>query len=679
MIRKKVLLLSLIPAIILACVLVFLEWGNWRALNDFDRLGRLAALSARASDLMHQLQPERGASVGLLTAQDGARFRGILEERRPLTDEALARYEMLVGSQDWGVIDDDLAAQIEDLGGRLGGLSAHRARVDERRITVPDNVAYYTGVILGFTDLFSRMTQITSDGDVASELTAYRSLVLAKEKAGLERAFGAAMFNTATFEPQLFNQFSRQVHQQSAYIADFQAYASEDAKDAFARHVQGAAVDLVAEWRAVLVGLGASNDVRGIAGADWFTATTTRIDLMKAVEDEMAFALAATIAGKRSDARSELLVFTIGGLLLLVAQFIFGWRLGETISAPLGRLRTAMLQLSGGDLTVAVPERDRTDEIGAMAEAVDVFKEQGVERERLEEAQRDTERRAQFEKQAARLMLAGSLEDAVGQMAQSLSAAASQMEMSAVSMTKTSEETAEKAVAVFEASDGAASHVSSVASSTDELFASVDAVSQRVELTAEMARRAVQEAARLVTTVEKLEMSTLQISEVLKLINDIAEQTNLLALNATIEAARAGEAGKGFAVVASEVKALAQQTASATDEIRSQIDDINTATKDTKDGIEEVAGIVNDVDASNDTFASAMRQQGAATREIAYGVNEANTRTRQVVSDIIVVSEAAASGGTVAEQMLACAKDLNKQATSLSAEVANFLADIRAA
>jgi methyl-accepting chemotaxis protein len=166
---------------------------------------------------------------------------------------------------------------------------------------------------------------------------------------------------------------------------------------------------------------------------------------------------------------------------------------------------------------------------------------------------------------------------------------------------------------------------------------------------------------------------------VIKIITAIAEQTNLLALNATIEAARAGEVGKGFAVVAQEVKALAAQTAKATDEIASQIAGMQTATEESVGAIKAIGGTIAKISEISAAIAAAVEEQGAATREIARNVNAAADGTSRVAANITDVNRRAGETGSASEQVLSSARSLAQESRRLKAEVGKFLGTVRIA
>ncbi|MGH6621953.1 MAG: methyl-accepting chemotaxis protein [Alphaproteobacteria bacterium] len=371
---------------------------------------------------------------------------------------------------------------------------------------------------------------------------------------------------------------------------------------------------------------------------------------------------------------AEIMVALSAATFLAILFFGFARRVIE----PIRRMRTVVRGLAEQDYSVAVPDLDRSDEIGEMAKSVQVFKENGIERKRLG-AERAAEREARENRAQQMEALTRSFEAKVGSLVQALSASATQMRATAESMTATAEQTNTRSVAVAEASDEATANVQTVATAADELSASVSEIGRQVEQSAEIAGRAVEDAKHTDATVQALADSAQKIGEVVVLIQDIASQTNLLALNATIEAARAGEAGKGFAVVASEVKSLANQTAKATEEIGTQIAQIQDATKLAVDAIRNIGATIGEISQIAATIASAVEEQGAATQEIARNVQEAARGTEDVSNNISGVKEAAAESGSAASQVLSSAGDLAQHANQLTDHVNEFLSAVKAA
>jgi len=382
------------------------------------------------------------------------------------------------------------------------------------------------------------------------------------------------------------------------------------------------------------------------------------------------------------DVRTELRqsALRMAGEILLVALFVIALAslIARRIVNPVRSLTAAMTDLAVGNLAVAVPGTDRADEVGEMAKAVEVFKQHGIERRDLEAEQREEQARKETRQQRIEEYIA-SFDDSVRGSLEMLASAATEMRASSETMSGTAAQTSEQATAVTAAAEQASMNVQTIGVAAEQLAASIAEINRQMDHSASIAGKAVQEAVRTNETVEGLAAAAQKISDVVQLIQDIASQTNLLALNATIEAARAGDAGKGFAVVASEVKNLASQTGRATEDISSQIAEIQTATQSVVDAIRGIGSTIGEINEISTTIASAVQEQGASTQEIARNTQEVANGTREVTANIGGVSKNAGETGAAATQLLSSAADLGQQAEGLRAEVDQFLARIRAA
>jgi methyl-accepting chemotaxis protein len=366
------------------------------------------------------------------------------------------------------------------------------------------------------------------------------------------------------------------------------------------------------------------------------------------------------------------------GLVLLLALAVSMF-VARGITTPLQRMTGAMKDLAGGKLDVEVPGIGRRDEVGEMADAVEVFKNNASARQGLEAEQKETEARAVARRKADMDGLANEFEGAVGQIVETVSSASSELEASAGTLTSTAERAQELTTMVAAASEEASTNVQSVASATEEMASSVNEISRQVQESARMAGEAVDQARTTNDRVGELSKAAARIGDVVELINTIAGQTNLLALNATIEAARAGESGRGFAVVASEVKALAEQTAKATGEIGQQISGIQAATQESVNAIKEISGTIEKLSEISSAIAAAVEQQGAATQEISRNVQQAAHGTQQVSSHITDVQRGASETGSASSLVHSAARSLSGESNRLKLEVGKFLNSVRAA
>jgi methyl-accepting chemotaxis protein len=363
----------------------------------------------------------------------------------------------------------------------------------------------------------------------------------------------------------------------------------------------------------------------------------------------------------------------------IVVLGVIGFVLGRSISKALSGMVDAMTQLARGDLSISVPGVGRKDEIGEMAGAVEVFRTNMTEAERLRAEQLEADTRRRTQRKADMQRLADGFEGAVGEIIDTVSSAATELEASSNTLTQAAERGNGLATAVAAASEEASTNVQSVSSASEEMTSSISEISRQVQESARVADVAVGQAQRTNARVAELTKAAGRIGDVVELINTIASQTNLLALNATIEAARAGEAGRGFAVVASEVKALAEQTAKATGEISQHIGAIQTATQDSVGAIKEIGDTIARMSEISSAIAAAVEEQGAATQEISRNIQHAAQGTSEVSANIGDVQRGAGETGAASAQVHSAAQSLSQESNRLKFEVTRFLDSVRAA
>jgi methyl-accepting chemotaxis protein len=645
--------------------------------EEMAGLQGLAALVGSSSNLVHEMQKERGMSAVFLGSK-GTKMHDELAVQRQSTDQRRAAYEEAVAEYRQNAPSEAMLQSLDGAETAIEKLMNTRHDIDGQSIGASDSNTVFKQTIASLLAVAAETAKSSANAEVASLVTAYVNVMQGKERAGQERATGAAGISAGKFEEEGYRRLIGLAMEQDAYFSSFAIYASQEEVDFFRSTLTGPVTDEVERMRKVAYAGGMTGELGDVTGDAWYAATTARIDLLKKVEDRIGSDLTAKAASLKSDSERGFYLMLSVVLALLVITGLVAFFVVRSTVRQLAGFSGAMGELAKGNHAVAIPGLERRDEIGAMAKAVGVFKESMIRADQLAAEQHKEQERKEARQQAIEGHIKN-FDEAVSNLLGILASAATEMRSTAESMTGTAEEASRQSTAVAAASEQASTNVQTVAAAAEELSSSISEISRNVSESTNIAGRAVEEAARTNGTVKGLAQAAQKIGGVVQLISDIASQTNLLALNATIEAARAGEAGKGFAVVASEVKSLATQTAKATEEIAGQIQAMQGATSAAVGAIEGIGTTIAKISEIATTIASAVEEQGAATQEIARNVQQAAAGTAEVSSNIVGVTQAAGQTGAASAEVLATSGELAKQSELLRAEVGKFLDNIRAA
>ena len=677
---------SRILAVALAPCLAFAGAAGVSISHQSDRRAEmvqvedLVGLASRISAFVHEAQRERGGS-SLFLAAKGAQFGSELTAQRARTDAALTGLREAVAAGGFADMGGAAAANAKDFVDRLGGLAAQRKAVDGLSVPAPQAASFYTGVIGAGLGLVRAMGGAMDEANIAARAQSYAAFLMMKEAAGQERAAASAVFASGLYDLSAARRMMTLAADQATYAKLFRAGATPAQAGALDATEANQSGREVARLRDTLLGLtpGETPAFRDAPG--WFALATQRIDGLKGVEDALTGELVGQARALRAGAERMLWIWIAGALALLGASAGIAVALGTAISRPLTRVAGALTAIGRGDAAadaVVLPVGGPR-ELRAITGAAVAFRESVAERRAARAAQeRMAEEHAAAQRETAKL-LADDFEGQVGGIVEAVSAAASQLESSALGMAKAARDTTGLSRAVASASASAAGSADAVAAATEELSVSVREIASQVGASANLAATAQRDADGAAGEVRRLAEAAASIGEIVGMISSVASQTNRLALNATIEAARAGEAGRGFAVVAAEVKELAAQTTRATEDISAKVAEIAGATDASVRSIGGIAAMVRDLARIGSDIAAMVEEQGAATAEIARTTAQTSQDTRAVSGHVAGVDAAAATASHGSDQVLTAASDLSRQAGALRGAVAGFLTQVRAA
>jgi hemerythrin-like metal-binding protein len=666
-VSSRIALLALIPVALLGMQIANLISSGLDDIRTKDNLIATVDIGVRTSSVIHELQKERGGSA-LFLGSKGTQFAAELTTQRTATDTAVNAFRQALA----GNVPARLRDALKSAETTLAGIGELRRTVDGQTIPMPQAVAKYTVLVDTLVGQMEVVTRAATEADVTRDLGAYINFIKSKERAGRERAVGAAGFAAGQFTPEQYQNFVGLVAEQRAFDDAFAAGIDPSVARSVQDRLKGEAADRIAAMRKAALASLETGSTAGVKAPDWFSAQTARIDMLKGAEDDMAARMARQVAEQREAQVGTLIRLVVISGVAILAIAAFAMALMSSLSPPLLRLTQVMRTLAEGNRTIGVPSTAGRDEIGDIARAVQFFKEKLIAAEFLG---KDgwTENKARIAAFVRKQQAIEHFNGRVHGFLTSLAAASNELLASSETMSATATQTIQRSGAVNEASELTRSRVQTAAAATEELSASINEISSQVARTAEASKAAADDATRTNAMVSSLAGTAQKIGEVVSLITDIASQTNLLALNATIEAARAGEAGKGFAVVAGEVKNLANQTARATDEITRQIAAIQTEASSSASAMSAIVGRITEIDSIAAMVAAAVEEQSAATAEISRSMQEVSSATVEVSDSISDVSQAAGQTGDAASAVRDASSELSNQAESLKHEVSAFL------
>jgi methyl-accepting chemotaxis protein len=610
---------------------------RYRLVEAMDKASALTRVAIDISALVQELQKERAASA-VFVASKGEKFGSQLDAQRRATDQRRDGFETAAGSLTADQVGNDEADRIAKALAAFRQLDAIRQRISSQTIPADDSTAWFTGTIGAMLAVVPGFAAIIDQPDIARSLLSYSDLIQGKERAGLERATGVLGLALGRIEPAQRTRIAHLADQQDILFQSF-ALSADPGQAALLSDVLSSpeTAALMHDRAAILAGR--ENDgPNPLTAASWFASATARIDLMMRMEGRISASLLDTASRTTGQARRDLCAIVTIAIVLLGVNALVALVTARSIVRPIAALTRAMGTLAAGDTSVEIPAHDQKDQIGLMARAVLVFKQSLEETARLTAARTRERQSADDDKRAALVGMVERIETETNGALEKVTLCAKSMTGMASDMAISGDRTGNSAREATGAATGALANAQTVASAAEQLSASIREISSQVNQSTRYVADAVGAAAETRAAIEALNEQVARIGTVADMIRDIAAKTNLLALNATIEAARAGEAGRGFSVVASEVKALASQTARSTEEITNSIGEVRSATAASVAAVGRIDQTVTALSAIAGSIAAAVEQQGAATAEIARGVAHTAGAVNQVTARIGEVS-----------------------------------------
>ena len=620
---------------------------EWRYASTMETVEDATHFSREISQLVHELQRERGRSAGFVGSQGEASYRNSMQAQRTATDAALARYVAARQDISATLSNQQLNASLQHVDQLLAELPAHRNQIDRLDLALGATVGQYTQTIAAMLETVARISRLGA----SSQMVGLLNLMSAKENAGIERAVGSNIYASRSIPPALHQRAMDLAARQNAYFLEFRELMGDEWSErlnATLAHPDAVAVD---EARRNITNAGYGEPLSAMTGSDWFELTTRRIELLMELENELAQSIIQSAMAERGQARNTALFMLLMSVMLVTLTLLAAAALMWSVVKPLARITEGLRRLAAGDLDVVIQGADRGDEIGVLAKTAESFKTATREREEAVRERAKAEQDAMQERRKVLTEMAAEVEKATLESVGSVAEAAQSLSASSQTIRTTLDSAGNTASQVTSATEQNVKHTGRAAELASELSSAIGEVTQQITRGDALARNAISEAERSRQSVEELNEAAQQISDFIGLITDIAEQTNLLALNATIEAARAGDAGKGFAVVASEVKALAAQTNQSTTQIAERVAQIQSRTQSTVEAMNAITQSIETIGEVTASVAAAMEEQSASTGSLSSFVDQNRQALARVSADITELVQMTTRSAQDAENM----------------------------